>query len=115
MKQRRRSGNYESVNEMRKMLRGLKVPKSSDAPTRKLSRALAQGDFKTARAEVQALREQLATLKSDKDKEMAAKLSKQLDDLAKQLDKLSKNEKLAQKLAQAGVKKDHYSIEIAPI
>ncbi|MGB2988006.1 MAG: hypothetical protein WBE26_19225 [Phycisphaerae bacterium] len=106
IKQKRKTGDYEAAKEMRKMLRGLKVPELSDAPTQKLVRSLAQGDFKTAKEEIKAIREQLATLKSEQDKELVAKLSKQLDDLAKQLEKLSRNEKLTQKLVQAGLKKE---------
>jgi len=103
---KRKSGNYDAVREMRKMMRGLKVPKSEQAPTQKLTSALATGDFKTAKEEINALRQQLATLKSDKDKEMVEKLSKQLSELSKQLEQISKNEKLAQKLEQAGLKKE---------
>ncbi len=106
VKQKRREGNYESVNEMRKMLRGLKMPKSSNVPTQKLSKALRQGDFKTAKEEINALREQLATLKSEQDKELVAKISKQLADIGRQLEKLAKNEQLVQKLQQAGLKKE---------
>jgi hypothetical protein len=106
VKQKRRTGDYEASKDMRKMLRGLKVPRSSDAPTQKLSKALKDGDFKSAKEEIKALQEQLATLKSDQDKELAAKISKQLDDIAKQLEKLAKDEKLAQQLKQAGIKKE---------
>ncbi len=104
VKQKRASGKYESVKEMRKMLRGLKVPKAKDAPNQKLAKALAKGDFKTAREELNALKEQLATLKSEQDKELAAKMSKQLEAISKQLDKLAQNENLAKKLAEAGLK-----------
>lgn len=104
VKQKRRGDKYEATKEMRKMLRGLKPPQSPDAPTEKLSKALRDGDFKSARQEIKRLQEQLATLKSEKDKELVAKLSKQLDDIAKQLKKVSRDEKLAQKLQQAGVK-----------
>lgn len=106
IKQKRESGKYDSVNAMRKMLRGLKVPKESDAPTQKLAKALAQGDFKTAKEEINAIKEQLATLKMDGDKELTAKLSKQLDDIAKQLAEAAKDKKLTQQLAQAGIKKE---------
>ena len=106
IKQKRESGKYDSVNAMRKMLRGLKVPKDSDAPTRKLARALAQGDFKTAKEEINAIKEQLATLKMEGDKELVVKLSKQLDDIAKQLAEAAKDKKLTQQLAQAGIKKE---------
>ncbi len=106
VKQKRASAKYDTTGEMRKMMRGLKVPQSADTATQKLSKALAKGDFKTAKEEVNKLREQLATLKSEKDKELVAKLSKQLAATAKQLERLSSDEKLAKKLEQAGVKKE---------
>lgn len=106
VKQKRRSDKYEAAKEMQRMLRGLKVPKSPDAATQKLSRALREGDFKSAKQEIEKLKEQLATLKMKEDKELVAKLSKQLDDLAKQLEKVAKDEKIAQKLEQAGLKPD---------
>lgn len=106
VKQKRKSSKYEATKEMRKMLRGIKVPQSANAPTQKLTKALAKGDFKTAKEEIKALREQLATLKSEEDRELVTKISKQLDDIAKQLEKLAKDEKLAEKLQQAGIKKE---------
>lgn len=106
IRQKRAAANYDTVPQMRKMLRGLRIPKPSDGPTRKLAQALAKGDFKTANEELKALQEQLATLKSDDDREMVAKMSKQLAALAKQLEKLAVDEKLAQKLQQAGIKKE---------
>lgn len=106
VRQKRASDRYDAIPEMQKRLRGLKVPDSEEAPTQKLAKALNEGDFKTAKEEVQKLREQLATLKSEEDKEAVTKLSKQLDDLTKQIDKLAKDEKLAQKLEQAGLSKE---------
>ena len=86
------------------MLRGIKTPESTDSATQKLTKSLAQVDFKAAREELKKLQETLATLKSEHDREMVAKLSKQLAELAKQLDQASKNKKLMEKLEQAGVK-----------
>lgn len=103
---KRTDPKYESVNEFRKMMRGLQLPQKADTPTRKLNKALAQGDFKTAREEIQAIKEQLATLKSDEDKELVERLSKQLDELAKQLQKISVDKQMMQKLQQAGIKKE---------
>ena len=106
VKQKQKSQEYDAVRAMKKELRGLKVPQSENAPTEKLAKALSQGDFKTAAEEVKAIKEQLATLKSETDKEMADKISRQLDELSKQLEQAAKNEKLAEKLEQAGVKKE---------
>lgn len=95
---------YEALPEMRKMLRGLQTPDSTDPADQKLSDALQKGDFKTAKEEVKKMQEELATLKSDQDKEMVEKMSKQLADLAKQLEKLAADDKLKEKLEQLGVK-----------
>jgi chemotaxis protein histidine kinase CheA len=106
VKQKRDDEKYEAVPEMKKMLRGLRIPESEQAPTEKLSKALAKGDFKEAKEEVAKLKEQLATLKAEEDKQLVEKMSKQLEDLAKQLEQLAKDDKLAEKLEQAGVKKE---------
>lgn len=104
VKQKRLGDKYQATRDMRKLLRGLKAPKSSDAQTQKLNKALRDGDYKAARKEIARIQEQLATLKMEKDEELVAKLSKQLSDLAKQLEKVSKDKKLEQRLKQAGVK-----------
>ncbi|MBU0717549.1 MAG: hypothetical protein KJ749_04810 [Planctomycetes bacterium] len=106
VKKKQRSDDYERVQAMRKMMRRLTTPESPDATTAKLNRALQKGDFKSAQEEIQAMKEQLATLKSKEDKEMVARVSKDLDKLAKQLEQLAKDEKLAQQLEQAGIKKE---------
>lgn len=103
VKQKRDSAKYDVPREMRKMLRGLKIPKSSQAPTQKLANALLKGDFKTAKQEINKLKEQLATLKSEEDKQMVEEMSKQLSQLAKQLEKLASDKKLQQKLKDAGL------------
>lgn len=106
VKEKRNAKDYENVTEMQRMLRGLNVPEDPMAASQKLTKALAQGDFKTAREEMQAMKETLATLKSEEDKEAAEKLIKQLDQLGKQIEQLAKNEQLQKKLEQAGVKKE---------
>lgn len=106
VKQKRNNPKYDAMREMQKRLRTLKVPPSDEVATRKLTKALQQGDFKKAKEEIKALQEQLATLKSENDQEMVKKLSEQLDALSKQLEKLAQEEKLADKLAQSGVKKE---------
>lgn len=103
VKHKQEKAEYGATKEMEKMLRGLKPLGPTESPTEKLSDALADGDFKAAKEEIQAIKEQLATLKSDDDKELAEKLGKQLEELAKQIDELAKDQKLAEKLEQAGV------------
>ncbi len=107
VKQKRDDARHDAVNEMRKMLRSLKTTETPNAPTEKLTKALRAGDFKKAKEEVNALREQLATLKFDKDKEMVKKITKQLEELAKQLESKSKSkEEMAKKLRDAGLTKE---------
>lgn len=106
IKQKQKSAPYEKMKDMRKMLRGLKTSKSAVSPTEKLAKALSNADYKTAREEILAIKEQLATLKTSQDKEMVHQLSKQLEQLARQLKKLAKNDQLVKKLQQAGIKKE---------
>jgi len=106
LRAKRDSEQYEAVPQLQRMLRGLKAPESADPATQKLTQALQAGDFKAAKEEVQALKDQLATLKSDADKEFAQKAQKQLDELGKQLEKLAENQDLQKQLEQAGIKKE---------
>jgi len=106
VKQKQSGDDYQALRAIKKEFRGLKVPESVDTPAQKLTQALAKSDFKTAVEEIKAMKEQLATLKSEEDKATADKLSQQLDNLAKQLEQLARNENLAQKLQQAGIKKE---------
>ena len=106
VKKKRGADEYRSAGAVRKMMRGLKVPDSLDPRTQRLARALRKGDFRKAREEIKAIKELLATLKSDEDKELAAKLGSQLDALSKQLEKLARSDRLAQELQQMGIKKE---------
>ncbi|MCH7872186.1 MAG: hypothetical protein IID33_10855 [Planctomycetes bacterium] len=106
IKKKRDSAKYSAARDTPRLLRNLTPAKSPGAPTRKLTQALARGDFKSARKEIKALRELLKTLKSDEDQELVKKISKQLDDLAKQLENAAKSERLAKKLQQAGLDKE---------
>jgi hypothetical protein len=106
LKEKRKSETYKAVPELKKMLRGLKIPEPTDPTISKITQSLAKGDFKTAKEEVEKLKEQLATLKSEEDKEFAKKVGKQLEQLAKKLEEIAKDDKLQQKLEQAGIKKE---------
>lgn len=105
IKQRQQSGKYSKTRAMRKMFRRMTVPASSDAPTQKLARSLAKGDVKSAKEEINKIKEQLATLKSENDQELAARLGKKLEELARQLQKQTDRNDVAKKLEQAGIKK----------
>ncbi len=106
LKEKRESETYKAVPELKKMLRGMKIPEPTDPTVSKITQSLAKGDFKTAKEEVEKLKEQLATLKSEDDKAFAKKVSKQLEDLAKKLEEVAKDDKLQQKLEQAGITKE---------
>ncbi|MBI4717404.1 MAG: hypothetical protein HY763_06340 [Planctomycetes bacterium] len=102
-RQKRESGDYDAVREMKKLLRRVDEEPEADAPTRKLTQALQKGELQTAKEEIQSLREQLATLKADEDKEMVAKVSQQLDRLAKQIEQAASDKQVQQALDQAGL------------
>jgi hypothetical protein len=106
VKKKQAGEEYETVKSLQRKMRALRDPTGDDLPTQKLAQALRSGDFKSAKEEIQAVKEQLATLKSDQDRELAKKLSENLDQLAKQLENLARDERLAQKLEQAGIKKE---------
>jgi hypothetical protein len=107
VKKKREDAKYDSVDEMRKMMRALRPQQDSKSPTSKLRKSLSQGDFKTAKEQLENIRDQLATLKSEKDKELVQQLGKDLDDLAKKLEELAKNEEqMKQKLQEAGIDKE---------
>ena len=106
LRQKKNSDRYDALNKTKKMMRAVKPPGSEEAATQKLAKSLQQGDFKTAREEIENLKEQLATLKSEEDKEMVQKIGQQLEDLSKQLDRVARDEKLARELEQAGIKKE---------
>ncbi len=106
LRQKKNSERYDSLADTRKMMRAVKPPESDEAATQKLAKALQQGDFKSAKEEVEKLQEQLATLKSDEDKEMVQKIGQQLEELSKQLEKAASEEKLAKELEDAGIKKE---------
>jgi len=106
LRQKKNSDRYDSLSDMKKMMRALKPPSSQEAPTQNLAKALQQGDFKTAKEEIEKLQEQLATLKSEDDKEMVQKIGQQLEELSKQLEKIALDENLKKELEQAGIKKE---------
>lgn len=100
MRQRRENPEFDSVREMRKMLRRVEP---TEAPTDKLAQALAKGDFEAAAEEVEKLQEQLATLKHDKDKETVQKLSEQLERIAQQIEQAAKDDRLEEELERMGL------------
>lgn len=106
IKQKQQSAKTGAMREMRKMLRRLDVPDPTDAPTRKITQALAQGDFQTAKEEIRKLQEQLATLKSQQDQAAVARISKDLAVLSKQIEMLTMKDALAKKLQKAGISKE---------
>ena len=106
LRQKKNSDRYDALNDVKKMMRAVKPPDSEEAATQQLAKSLQLGDFKTAKEEIEKLKEQLATLKSEEDKEMVQKIGDQLEQLSKQLERIAKDEKLAKELEEAGIKKE---------
>ncbi|MEK6675399.1 MAG: hypothetical protein AABZ47_07055 [Planctomycetota bacterium] len=106
IKKKQAETGQDALPALEHKLRSLQSPNSQDTPTEKLTKALRDGDFKSAKEEVETIKEKLATLKSEEDKEMAENLSKQLENLSQQLEQAAQNQKLAEKLEQAGIKKE---------
>jgi hypothetical protein len=106
VRQKKNADRYQSVHDMKRMMRAVKPPDSPGAPTESLTKALQQGDFKTAREEIEKLREQLATLKSEEDQEMVRKIGDQLEELSKQLERLAGDDDLKKQLERAGIGKE---------
>jgi len=106
IRQKQSNSKYDKVAQTKKMLRSLKEPRGKQSSVQKLTRELAAGDFKTAKQTLEQMREQLATLKKDGDKEFTKNMQKQLTDLAKQLENLANQKQLKKKLEQAGIKKE---------
>ena len=106
LKQRQAGEKFRNAEEFKKMLRGLKPPAQPDTPTSRLAKALASGDFKAAREEMNKMQEQLAKLSSPADAEKLKQMERQLDQLVGQLDQLRSDKELSQKLQQAGIKKE---------
>lgn len=106
LKQQRGSDRLGKTKEFKKMLRGLKTPKQTDTPASKLAKALAEGDFKSAREQINKMKEHLAKLSSPNDAEKLQAMQKQLEALSKQLEALADDKKLKEKLRAAGVKEE---------
>ncbi|MEE9296227.1 MAG: hypothetical protein V3W34_14870 [Phycisphaerae bacterium] len=106
LKQRRESDRFQHARELKKMLRSLKPPADKNNPMAKLAQALARGDFKSAREQLKLQQQMLAELAKNENPQQIQAIQKQLDSLARQLEKLAKDERLAQKLQQAGLKQE---------
>lgn len=93
IKQKRDDPRYNSLEEMRKMMRKLDPPKSSESNIEKMKQSLRRGDVRTAKEELAKLQEKLATLKKDEEPELQKKVAKQLKEMAEQLEKAADQEK----------------------
>lgn len=93
IKQKRDDPRYNSLDEMRKMMRKLDPPKSSESNIEKMKQSLRRGDVRTAKEELAKLQEKLATLKNDEEPELQKQVAKQLKQMAEQLEKAADQEK----------------------
>ncbi len=105
IKKKQSDNRFDKVSETKKMLRSLKAPSKPQTPVEKLTRNLANGDFKSAQENLKEMKEQLATLKHDSDQEFVKKMQKQLEELSKQLEDAASQKQLKKKLEQAGIDK----------
>ena len=106
MRQRRENEKFAAVGELRKMLRRVAPPRPDESPTDKLAQALARGDFKAAKEEIERAKEQLATLKADEDQESLKKLSERLEQLARKIEQAANDDRLAEELRKSGLTKE---------
>ncbi|MCH7814011.1 MAG: hypothetical protein IID40_08325 [Planctomycetes bacterium] len=106
LREQRRDNRFNQVDQVKKMLRGIKRPGQTHSTAQKLTQALAKGDFKAAQEHIKAMQEKLATLKPPQDTAKMKEMQKQLAQLAKKIADASQNKQLRQKLEQAGLKKE---------
>lgn len=101
LRQKREAMHKDAAQELRRLLRRVAGPEDRQADTEKLSRALRQGDFKTANEELKALKEKLARLDvPEADREKAEQLRKQLEQLGRQIAQAAEAGQEEQKLQQ---------------
>ena len=106
LREKRETEYSQRMNEMRKMLRGLKTSKEPRSDVAKLRKALADNDFKAAQQSLRNLQQQLRKLQQEgASPERTKEMQKQLQALAKKLEELAQNKELVQKLVQAGLDK----------
>ena len=106
LREQRKSDRLQTVDQIKKMLRSIKAPSQTNTPAQKLTKALAEGDFKAAQEQIKQMQEQLATLKSPQDAAKLKALQDQLEDLGKKLAAAADQKKSRQQLQQAGLKKE---------
>jgi len=105
LKQQQGNDKARDNEEFKKMLRGLQTPQPPTTPAERLAKALASGDFKAAKEQIDTLREQLAKMSSPQDAQKLQELERQLAELSKKLDWVADDKKLAEKLQQGGIDK----------
>ena len=106
LREQRSGEKYNKTSEAKKMLRRIKAPGQARTAADKLTQALAKGDLQSAQEQIKALQEQLAKLKSPEDAEQLKQMQQQLETLAKKISDAADDQALAQKLQQAGIKKE---------
>ena len=95
---------YQSIQEMKKMMRRLRDPEGKESPVSDLSEALAKGDFEKAHEALNRLQDEIATAEKEGNREQVEQMQKQLDGLGKKLEKLAADsKKIEDTLQQAGI------------
>jgi hypothetical protein len=107
VRQKTEQGKYNSLKEMKKMLRRLQDPQRKSSAVSKVADALSRGNFQQARKELEKLQDELAKHELEGNREQVERLQKQLDALGKRLEKLATDsKKLEDTLKQAGIKSE---------
>ena len=70
---------YDSLKEMKKMLRRLQEPQGKPSPVSQVAEALSKGDFKEARQALNKLQDELAKHEQEGNREQIEQLQEQLD------------------------------------
>jgi len=105
LREQRRGEKHDRSLALKKMLRRIRQPGEAKSSADKLAQALARGDFKSGQEQLQAMKEQLARLKSPEDAEQLQAMQKQLEELARKISRAADDKRLAERLEQAGVEK----------
>ena len=103
LKAQSESAQYDQLDEIKKVLSRLNTDPRAEGPVERLNRALAKGDFKAAAEALKTVQEQLARSKTPEDKAGIADMQRKLADLSKQLERLAGQDRLKDKLQQAGL------------
>ena len=105
LEEKRNGEDLAKMSELQKMLRRVASQQKVNTPVGDLAKALAKGDFKSAKAAMDAIKLKLAKApKTDEEKKQAEQLESQLSALAKKIDQIAQDDKKTRSdLAKSGL------------